>query len=53
MVLTLGRPGSPLGEMVEALKEEWGVSGGGGAYQGALNELREIQKTIARRALVG
>lgn len=35
------------------LKEEWGVSGGGGAYQGALNELREIQKTIARRALVG
>lgn len=34
------------------LKDEWGVSGGGGAYQAALVELREIQKTIAKRAMV-
>lgn len=33
------------------IKEEWGLDSGGGAYQGALSELREIQKIIASRAV--
>lgn len=32
------------------IKEEWGLDSGGGAYQVALSELREIQKIIASRA---
>lgn len=35
------------------IKEEWGLDSGGGAYQGALSELREIQKIIASRAVSG
>jgi len=33
------------------IKEEWGLDSGGGAYQAALAELREIQKVIASRAM--
>jgi hypothetical protein len=35
------------------LREIWGITAPGGAYQAALTELREVQKVIAKRAVNG
>lgn len=35
------------------LKELWGITAPGGAYQSALIELREVQKVIAKRSIAG
>lgn len=37
----------------QILREIWGISAPGGAYQAALTELREVQKVIAKRAVNG